>query len=173
MTSRIKTLAAAALLAASPLAVAQQGPVDYVNAQFALGLIEDLDDPFTLVVTAGKQLPNVTRNFSVEAEFTDTINAAEDTGVSLSYWSLGGYGVMTFPLDQRLSARARAGLRLLKAYANGDDEDDLGLSFGFGVAYRYGANLSFMGEFTYMGEIDAADDDIGLNHLSAGIQLHF
>jgi len=173
MKSRFKPLAAAALLATSPLAFAQQAPMDYVSAQFALGMIEDLDDPFTLVLTAGKQLPNVVRGFAVEAEFTDSINAAEERDVSLSYWTLGGYGVMSFPLNDRLTARARAGLRLLKAYANGRDEDDVGLSFGAGVAYRYATNLSFVGEFTYLGEIDADGDDIGLNHLSAGVQLHF
>jgi hypothetical protein len=169
----IKPLIAAGLLAASPLAAAQQAPVDYVNAQLALGLVEDLDDPFALVLTAGKRLPNVAQNFAVEVEFTDTINAAEERGVSLSYWTLGGYAVMSFPLDDRLSGRVRGGLRMLKAYAGGEDEDDFGLTFGLGVGYRFAANMSFIGEFTYLGEIDQPGDDIGVNHLSAGVQVHF
>lgn len=170
MKSSITTLAAAALLVASPLAAAQQqSPVDYMNTQIALALVEDMEDPFTLVVTGGKRFRNIAPNFSAEVEFTDSITAAQSTGVSASYWSLGGYGAMTFPIDDRLSARARAGLRYIKSYANGRKKSDFGPSFGVGVSYRYAANLSFVGEFTYMGKVD----DTSINHLSAGVQFHF
>lgn len=174
MKFSVTTLAAAALLVVSPLAAAQQqSPVDYMNTQLALGLVEDLDNPLTLVVTGGKRFRSIAPNFSAEAEFTNSISAAEGTisgvGISASYWSLGGYGVMSFPVDERLSARARAGLRYIKSYANNTRADDFGPSFGMGVSYRYAANLSFMGEFTYMGKVDSKS----VNHLSAGIQLHF
>lgn len=175
MQRLFKSLMVTGLLAASPITLAQPAaPLDYMNAQLAIGLVEDLSDPFVLVVTAGKELPNLGRNVAFEVEFTDTLTAADRAGVSLSYWSLGGYGVMSIPLDNRLSARARAGLRLLSAYANGDEERDLGITFGFGLAYRYAANLAFVGEFTYLDEIDNdGGDDIGVNHLSAGVQVRF
>jgi hypothetical protein len=184
MQRLIKPLLVAALLAASPMTLAQQAaPLDYVNAQLAIGLVEDLSDPLVLVLTAGKELPHLGPNVAFELEFTDTLTAADrggsvtvpglgtvPAGVSLSYWSLGGYGVVSIPLDNRLSARARAGLRLLSAYASGDQDRDLGITFGFGLAYRYAANLAFVGEFTYLDEID---NDIGVNHLSAGVQVRF
>ncbi|MCK9530249.1 MAG: porin family protein [Gammaproteobacteria bacterium] len=188
MQRLFKSLMVTGLLAASPITLAQPAaPLDYMNAQLAIGLVEDLSDPFVLVLTAGKELPNLGRNVAFEVEFTDTITAADrggsvtvpgfgtvPAGVSLSYWSLGGYGVLNVPLDDRLSARARAGLRLLSAYANGDEERDLGITFGFGLAYRYAANLAFVGEFTYLDEIDNdGGDDIGVNHLSAGVQVRF
>jgi hypothetical protein len=169
----IRLLCAATLLATPLLTTAQPG--DYTNLQLGISDVDGYDEGFVAIGTFGRPVPSVHENFSVEGELTTTIadpdTTVAGTGVEISYFTLGAYGVYTHPVNNYLNLRGRAGLvyydtdvSTTGAGIRGSD-DGIELSAGFGVTYDLNKKVDLIAEYTII------ESDI--SHLSAGIQYRF
>lgn len=169
----IRTLFAATLFTITGLSYAQPG--DYMNLQLGISDVDGYDEGFAAIGTLGRPVPSVHKNFSLEGEFTTTIvdpdTVVAGTGVEVSYFTLGAYGVYTHPVNNYLNLRGRAGL----VYYDTDvstsgagiraSDDGIDPSFGFGVTYNLNKKMDLIAEYTIV------ESDI--SHLSAGIQYRF
>ena len=167
----LKTLCAIALLAVAGTSQAEPG--DYMNLQLGIADVDGFDEGFVAIGTLGRPLPNINKNFSVEGEFTTTIMDPDTTiagnSVEVSYFTLGGYGVYTLPLNQYTNLRGRAGIIYYDTDVSGPgfggSDDGFELSVGFGVTYDLNKKMDLIAEYTII------ESDI--SHLSAGIQYRF
>ena len=156
-------------------ATASAEPGDYVNAQLAIADVDGFSDGTAIVATYGIPMPHIDKHFSTEAEFTTTLTDPDTSvagiNVDASYFTLAGYAVYTYPVNEKFDLRGRAGLLYedvdVSASAVGvkASDDDFGLSFGFGVTYDIGKRMNVIAEYTVI------ESDI--THLSAGIQYTF
>lgn len=169
----LKTLCAIALLAASGTSQAEPG--DYMNLQLGIADVDGFDEGLVAIGTLGRPLPNINKNFSVEGEFSTTILDPDTTiagnSIEVSYFTLGGYGVYTLPLNQYMNLRGRAGIIYYDTdvSVNGPgyrgSDDGFELSVGFGMTYDINKKMDFIAEYTII------ESDI--SHLSAGIHYRF
>lgn len=156
---------------------AQQGEtrggfVDYLTGQLAISDVDGFDNGLSLVVTGGKEMRDI-EGLAIEGELTTTISKpeADVLGVTadISYWTLAGYGVYSFPVTNQFAVRGRLGVLYenldIETSAGGDTDDELGLSFGVGATFELSPRLNAIAEYTRI------EEDI--NHLSAGVQWKF
>jgi len=144
----------------------QAQPFDqYINAQGAMSDVDRFDNGVSAVVTYGHRVPEVAKRFSVEGEFTTSIIEPETSGIDVSYWTMGAYAVYTPSISSDLNLRGRAGLVYIDASASGTNysDDDIELSFGFGMTGKLSKTWNWMVEYTMI------TDDI--SHISAGLQF--
>lgn len=167
------SLLSAALILASPAAVAGQ----YLSAQLALADVSNhsmLGSGLSFVGTYGVEMPKTNEYLAFEAEFTKSISDPDyhtpTYHAEFDYYTLAGYGVMTFPTTEKFSLRARAGL----LYENWEyrenqkvkkSDTDIEPSIGGGGIYRLSPRTNLIAEITII------EGDI--IHLSAGAQLRF
>lgn len=131
------------------------------------------DDGLALMGTFGLELPQVVPNFSVEGELTASIDDPEwsfaGNSVEYSYYTLGGYGVYTLPVNPSFDLYGRAGIVYSDWTVEGpfweESDSDLDLSFGIGANVAMGSTVDFTAGITVMNE--------DLTHFSAGAQFRF
>ncbi len=162
-------LAAAALLVAG---AASAEPFNrYMTLQGALADVDGYDSGIGGVATYGVRVPEMHKNFSVEAELTKTFVEPEGRYLGstweVSYYTLAGYGVYSHPVTERFHLRGRAGLLYenvkVSSPASSKTEDDFKISFGLGFTLNLSNESRFILEYTVI------DSDI--NHISAGMQF--
>lgn len=163
----LKALTAASLLAMTGASYAEPG--DYVNLQLGISDVDGFSNGLAVIGTIGRPVPNVHENFSVEGEFSATILSPDTPTVDASYFTLGAYGVYSYPLDQYTALRGRAGM----VYS---DSDFSGAGFsgshgGFEISVGIGATYNLNRQMDLIAEYTIVESDI--THLSAGIQYHF
>lgn len=175
MTFIKAVLTSTILILASFGAFAQNN--NYLNAQLAIADIDGFDDGLAVVATYGMPMPNVHKNFAIEAELSITISDAETTlvGVPLnaSYVSAGGYAVYNHPINPDFSLFGRAGLVYIDfdiavggpGVTITDVDEGLKLSYGIGLTYNINKTMNLTAGYTALGE-DASQ-------LSAGLQYKF
>jgi hypothetical protein len=167
----LKTVCAIALLAMTGTSQAEPG--DYMNLQLGIADVDGYDEGFVAIGTLGRPIPRISKNFSVEGEFSTTIADPDRTiagnSVEVSYFTLGGYGVYTLPVGQYVNLRGRAGVIYYDTDVNGPgfggSDDGFELSVGFGATYDLNKKMNLIAEYTII------ESDI--SHLSAGIQFRF
>ncbi|MDH5376950.1 MAG: porin family protein [Gammaproteobacteria bacterium] len=154
-----------AMAMASGTAMAAPPPVDYWGAGLGFLQVTNLDNGMSLVANAGKAMPDIHKNFSVEGEFTYSLSPASKGDsilkIESSLMSLGGYGVYTHEINRELSVRGRAGLNYNSA-ENKTTGSACGLAFvicpsgseskielGFGVGASYQVNKGMAATFNY------------------------
>lgn len=143
----------------------------YFTAQGALADVDGYDSGIAGVFTYGLRVPEMHKNFSVEGEFTKTFVEPEGkvggTTWEVSYYTLGGYGVYSHPLNEKFHLRGRLGVLYenveVSSPASSKSEDDFKLSFGVGMTVSLSTESRFILEYTVI------DSDI--NHISAGLQF--
>jgi hypothetical protein len=125
-----------------------------------------------LVVTYGLPLPRLHEYLGLEVEYTKSLNSPDyDTpDADLDYYTAALYTVMTFPIRERISLRARAGV----LYENWEYHDNvLGnesdtaveLSIGGGAIYNLNEYLNLIAEATII--------ESNIIYMSAGMQFKF
>ena len=188
-------LAMAVAAATLTLGTGQAAASDfYANGQLAIANAKNLDNGMALAMTFGMKQDNLLENLAFEAELTTSIDnpsksysysymgGTETYKVEVSYFSLGAYGVYSFPLNDMISLRGRAGLLYLDAEAKSSwsatyggqtysesakaSDSEINLSLGFGAVFNITDQLGVVTEFTM---IDGSD----LTHLGAGVQFRF
>lgn len=160
---------------------AQNG--QYAKAQLAISDVNGFDRGLSLVGTYGLNLPQVHRNFSIEAEATASIVNPERNfigdNLEASYYSVGAYAVYTHPINQKVELYGRGGLLYLHTsidyYVNnwwfGNDavvtvtDNDIEPTIGFGT------NIAFTDGIDFTAGATVISDDIA--HLGAGLQFKF
>ncbi|TDX96892.1 porin family protein [Thiohalophilus thiocyanatoxydans] len=163
----LKLLTAAGLLAMSSASYAESG--DYINLQLGISDVDGFSNGLAVIGTFGRPVPRVHENFSIEGEFTATILDPDRPGIDVSYFTMGAYGVYSYPLDQYATLRGRAGM----VYSDSDysgtgssgSHDGFEPSVGFGATYNLNKQMDLIAEYTII------ESDI--SHLSAGIQYRF
>lgn len=136
----------------------------YINTQAALADVDNMDDGIAAVITYGGRVPEVSKRFFLEGEVTTTIIDPEAPGTEISYFTLGAYAMYAPMVTDEMALRLRAGLLYQNVSANGGlDDDDVELSFGFGVGYTLGKTTNLVIEYTR--------HDEAISHISAGIQF--
>jgi hypothetical protein len=143
----------------------------YTTFQAALADKDGYDAGIAGVATYGIRVPEMHKNFSVEAEATMTFVEPEgksggDTWET-SYYTLGGYGVYAHPLSEKFHVRGRLGV----LYENVEQstptksikDDGFKLSYGLGITVGLSNESRFILEYTVI--------DTHINHISAGFQF--
>jgi hypothetical protein len=164
-------IAAGAILA-TPARAANE---HYLSAQMAFADV-NIQSPKSngtaLVATYGLPLARLHDYLGLEIEYTKSINSPDyDTpDAELDYYTTALYALMTVPIRERISLRARAGV----LYENWEYHDDvLGdesdtaveLSIGGGAIYNLNEYLNLIAEATVI--------ESNIIYTSAGMQLKF
>ncbi len=172
MNKKQKVVALLAVLVMGFSAVANAQPFNrYFTAQGALADVDGYDSGIAGVMTYGIRVPEMHKNFSVETEFSMTFIEPEGkvsgTTYEASYFALGGYGVYSHPVSEKLHVRGRLGLLYedveVSSAAGSTTDDGFELSFGAGVTVSLSKESRFILEYTVL------ESDI--NHISAGLQF--
>lgn len=174
------------LLTGCLLAGAAQAQENYARIQLGIADADGFsNDGVALIGTFGSIIPQVDRNFSIEAEFSTTVDNPSTTANygggfydkwELSYYTLAGYAAYTYPVNQSVGIYGRAGLLYEDVTVKNCDnyayygcveasESDFGLSFGLGANVAISNSLDFTAGYTVV------ESDI--SHLSAGVQFRF
>lgn len=166
-------LAGLAIACAGSSAMAQNG--DYMNGQLAIANIDGLSDGLSVVATYGRPMPTVHKYFALEGEVSASVSDPDTNhpvfgNISVSYYSIAGYGVLTYPLDNKINLRGKAGLLYshVKVSSSGylwRVDDGLDLSLGIGVTIALQPKLNMIIEYT--------DINSDITHMSAGVQYKF
>lgn len=164
-------IAAGAILTTPALAADEH----YLSAQMAYADV-NIQSPNSngtaLVATYGLPLPRLHESLGLELEYTKSLKSPDyDTpDAELDYYTAALYTVMTFPIRERISLRARAGV----LYENweyrdkilGDASDTaVEFSIGGGAIYNLNEYLNLIAEGTII--------ESNIIYTSAGVQLKF
>jgi hypothetical protein len=165
----------AACLAAG---TAQAQNEQYAKAQLAIADVDGFDNGVALVGTYGLTMPEVHPNFSVEGELSVSVSDPETSvagnTLSVSYYTLAGYGVYTHPVTPDFSLYGRGGILYEDVEAEyyhplvgkvSDSDSDIGFSFGLGANVAATKTLDFTAGLTVI------ESDI--THFSAGAHFRF
>lgn len=165
-----RALAAACLVfGASSLATAAESK--YFHVQGAIADVDGFSDTGIAVIgTLGVPLPGVSPYFAVEGEaafsLVDPSHKVAGIDIDASYFSLGGFAALNYPIDDAWTVRGRVGLVYLDAEASAGSisvsDSDINLSLGGGALYKINDRMSVIGEITLI-------DD--LTHIGAGVQM--
>lgn len=163
--------------------VAAANPFDYSSAgiaqqNYSNSDIDDLDlnmeSGTSIILAAGKHMPNLHERFSVEGEFGYTLSgpsaSATQAGITLTsdttIMTLGGYGVYSMPLMEKLSFKGRAGLVYHSASTElsgsacdvadcasytPDDDTGVDLAYGVGLNYQLNSKMDIYSKATFAG----------------------
>ena len=146
--------------------------VDYVGGGVAIQDIDGFGDGLALVLNAGKNMSNVHENFSLEGEFTYTLDSPEfkSGGFSMEadILTLAGYGVFILPLNDQFNLKGRAGLLYWDAdidsnFGAAGSDSEIELSFGFGAEYVLNDSMKIALDYTII------ESDI--SHIGLGIKV--
>jgi predicted porin len=144
----------------------------YGSVGAAMTTLSYWDSGVSLVATAGMKLDNVTPNFAVEVEMSQTVVDPSAPGISswdLSIFGLGAYAVYNFNIpDTSITVKPRLGLNYESwsvdgAWA-GSEVGTTSLSYGVGANYPLSSGLSVYADFTDKGSS---------NNIGAGVQMNF
>lgn len=172
------------MLAAMSIAIATNAGLasaDNIGAGLAIQKVTDMDSGTALVVNGSKNLNNISNNFSVEGEFTyslDPINAGDSIdspGVSgeVTILTLAGYAVYTLPVAEKLSVFGRLGLlyeslsveACFQSVCASEDDSESGLSYGVGANYQLSETFGLRADYTRI------EDDV--SHFGVGATFLF
>ncbi len=164
MSKYFGRLALLSLVVISPWCQAAMGADDdktYYTAQLGLSSLDRYANGISFVGTVGYKLPQYHKQLSVEGEFSTALMNPSTGSSNASYYAAGGYAAFTFPIDNKLNVRARAGLNY---YSPSVTSTGLALGLGAGITYNYDAGRRIIGEFTQTGNLMV---------ISAGMQFKF
>jgi len=145
------------------------------SVQIASAKMKDIDDRgITAIVSGGMKLDDIIdmEGFSAEAEISKSITSPSysigSTSIDISYWSLGGYGAYTHPINDEITVKGRLGLVYVSSEASGGgfsaDDSNTELAFGVTGTYAFKDDMDIIAEFTKI-------DD--LSHIGIGIAMPF
>lgn len=137
----------------------------YISAQAALADVDNSDNGVAAVMTYGARVPEISKRFFVEGEFTTTIVDPEPPGSEISYYTLGAYAAYIPMVTDTMGLRLRAGLiyQDISISGSGKSDDGIEASFGFGAIFNLGKTTNLIVEYTI--------HDAEIAHISAGIQF--
>jgi len=168
---KLSTILLAVAMGLSGLANAQ--PYNrYMTFQGAMADVDGYSSGIAGVATYGVRVPELHKNFAVEAEYAMTFFEPDGKGAGgeefeVSYYHLGAYGVYAHPLSTNFHVRGRLGILYQRVEVNSPSssasDDDFELSYGFGFTAGMGQGKRVILEYTVI--------DSEINHISAGIQF--
>lgn len=165
---------------------AEQGE-RYVGVKTGLMMIDEsgVDDIIPLGIVYGQSLEQIFPNLWVEGEFNYGLTGGDlDAGPlsgEVSVWSLAGYAVYRYPLNDAVYLKGKAGLLYESVKAEIDDytvvilgvpitvpgdsetDTDLNFSFGVGGGFKINDKITVEAEFTII-ESDIDFLSVGLNY---------
>jgi len=145
----------------------------YGSVGVAMTTLSYWDSGVSIVATGGMKLDNVTPNFAVEVEVSQTVVDPSAPGVSswdLSILGVGAYAVYNFNIpDTSVTIKPRLGLNYQSwsvdgAGWGGAEAGDTSLSYGVGATYPLSNGLAVYADFTDKGDS---------NNIGAGVQMNF
>jgi len=145
------------------------------TAQIASAKLKDVDDRgITAIASGAMKLDDYIdmEGFSAEAEISKSITSPSysigNNSIDISYWSLGGYGAYTYPVNDEISVKGRLGLVYIstEASSGGFSNDDSSTELAFGVtgSYAFKDDMNIIAEFTKIDE---------LSHIGIGVAIPF
>jgi hypothetical protein len=168
MNKFLSTVALSALLSTGAVA----GDV-YGSVGAALTTVSGFDSGVSIVGTAGLKLDQITPNFAVEAEVSQTVVDPSVSGYStdwdMSILGVGVYAVYNFPIPNTpITVKPRLGLNYqswsFDSVGWAADASDTSLSYGVGVTYPLSGGLTAYVDFTDKGDS---------NNIGAGVGMTF
>lgn len=169
--------AIAGIFLVAPQASAYSDAPQYVGIQAAYTDVtyhNPLNSGTSVVATYGLGLPKVHELLGVELEYTESTNDPDYNTSSykarFEYYTVAGYAVMTIPVKERVSLRARAGLvHETWEYHNNvlgnETHSNYDFSIGGGAIYSLNEYLNLIAEITII--------ESNIIHGSAGAQFKF
>jgi hypothetical protein len=144
----------------------------YGSVGAAITTLSYWDSGVSLVATGGMKLDNVTPNFAVEVEVSQTVVDPSSPNVStwdLSIFGLGAYAVYNFNIPNTpVTIKPRLGLNYeswsIEGAWAGSEVGTTSLSYGVGASYPLSSGLSVYADFTDKGSS---------NNIGAGVQMNF
>ena len=124
-----------------------------------------------IVLRGGMDLPNVKKNFGVEAEITKSIIDPKVAGNSGSVLTMAGYAVYTINITKQLYAKPRFGMIFPNLggtyYSDADvvNSRDIGFTSGIGGGFRLNRHMNIYFDYTILGE--------GITNWGSGVEYHF
>jgi len=116
MKSNMKKVAAAVIGAVAMVGSISSANAEgnYLNLQLGISDIAGYSSGSALIGTLGIPMPEMNPWFSIEGEFTKALGKPEfrwgTAYAEIDYWTLGGYGVIGYPVNDQLTLRGRLGL---------------------------------------------------------------
>jgi len=183
MKNRIITGACGILLLLGMTSAMAAGTVNGVRggAQLAFSDVSGLNTGLAAVLTGIFPMPEVHPEFTVEGEFTTTVNNPDDSqsspfgkiSVELSYYTLAGYGVWNHKVTPTVTFKARVGLlyenlkekSTVFGFSSTNTDTNIEVSYGVGAVFDIKKNFDIIAEYTVI------ENDI--SHLGAGVQWYF
>jgi len=171
------------LLTGMTTALAAEGMNNGVkaSAQLAISNVSGLNDGMALVLTGIFPMPDVHPEFTVEGEFTTTINKPDNSQSTpfgkfteeLSYYTLAGYGVWNHKATPTVTLKGRIGLlyESLEAKVKYLGLSDTATDTNVEVSYGVGAVFDIKKSVDVIVEYTVIESDI--SHLGAGVQWYF
>ena len=172
MNRKQQIIAALAVFLVGVTGLAQAEPFNrYTTFQGALADVDGFDSGIAGIATYGVRVPEMHKNFAVEAEFAMTFIEPEakvgGTTWEASYYALGAYGVYAHPLSEKFHVRGRLGIvyyDLEKSSAlRSESDDDFDPAYGVGITVGLSKETRFILEYTAIGS--------DLNNISLGFQF--
>jgi len=164
----------AGIILTTPARAAEE---QYLSAQLAFSDVStrpSLSNGTALVATYGRSLPQLHDYLGVEAEYTTSVKKPEyntpANHAEFDYYTAALYALMTFPIADKVSLRARAGV-LYENWKYRDNvlgnESDTAVDFSMGGGAIYDINeyLNLVAEITII--------ESNIMHASAGMQFKF
>lgn len=164
----------AGIILTTPARAAEE---QYFSAQYAFSDVStrpSLSNGTALVATYGKSLSQFHEYLGVEAEYTTSVKKPEyDTPANraeFDYYTAALYGLMTFPVAEKVSLRARAGVlyenwKYRDSVLGNSSDKAVDFSIGGGAIYDINEYLNLIAEITII--------ESNILHASAGMQFKF
>jgi OOP family OmpA-OmpF porin len=193
VVTKLITYSAALLLALGTSSAVAQESAWFVGAGVGQSKIKDFCDGFvgacddsdtSWKIFGGYQW---NRYFGVEAAYVDfgkgTANGSllgvSVAGFSAKAWGLSAQAVGTLPIGDQFGLFGKLGLAYSKADLSGTvagipistDDDDFGLTFGFGAKFNFTRNWGMRVEWERFQDVGGFDDDVDL--ISVGVVYTF
>jgi opacity protein-like surface antigen len=153
----------------------------YANLSLGLTDVDVVGSGMAIAAGGGMEIPDLdfTEGLSLaaEGEFTASlVNPSKKVNgveISTSYFTIGGYGVISYAVIDKLKVRGRVGLLYEDAEAEAvvlgnkvkADDSDVQFTFGGGLSYSIMKNIAATVDFTFI------ESDIW--HLMGGARYSF
>jgi len=167
----LSTLTIVALLSSNLFAEEKQAPTKsssksnektYVGIGLGLTEVTGLDTGFSLMLNAGKALPNVSKAFGVEGSFSHSVVDPSINNVDLTVTTVAGYGTFNFELTPKINLMPKVGILYERLSAKATD-DSFEATFGFKVLFKLESKQTLYLDYTII------ESDIAI--LSLGMQF--
>ena len=153
-------LLSSSLLAEDKKTTSKAAQKSYVGIGLGFTDVTVYDTGYSLLLHAGKSLPNISKDFGVEGAFTHTVVDPSFKDIALTITTIAGYATYNFNFTPEVNLKAKGGILYERLTANAT-VNEFEVSYGFKVLYALEKTKSLYIDYTIV-ERDIAIFSIGL-----------